>query len=179
MDSYVGEVKMFAGLFAPMDWLFCDGQLLPVNEYSTLFSLIGTTYGGDGVNYFALPNLCGRVPIGSGAGPGRTPRTPGQSGGNENVTLTVANLPAHAHTVKCDTTTSGESLKKAPQNSLPATLYAPPGAGGCYGTDETNNPIMKTDMILPTGGDHSHVNMPPFGCMYYIICYQGIWPPQS
>jgi microcystin-dependent protein len=173
MDGYIGEIKMFAGTFAPMYWLFCWGQALPVNQYSSLYAIIGNQFGGDGTN-FNLPDLRGRIPIGGGQGTGLTSRTPGEKGGVENVTLTTAQIPAHSHTVKCDTTSTGTSLKTSPVNSLPATV-----SGGGYGTDETGNPLMKADMINSAGSGQPHDNMPPWGCLNYIICTEGIWPPQN
>jgi microcystin-dependent protein len=95
MDGYIGEMKMFAGTFAPMDWEFCWGQQLSISQYNSLFAIIGTQFGGDGITYFNLPDLRGRTPIGSGTGPGLTPRNPAEKGGVETVTLTTANMPAH------------------------------------------------------------------------------------
>jgi len=175
MDGYIGEVKMFVGTFAPMYWEFCWGQSLPISSYSSLYSIIGIQFGGDGVNNFCLPDLRGRIPIGGGTGPNLTPRIPGQNGGSENVTLTTDNLPAHSHTVKCDITSTGDQLKNTPQNNLPAMI----STGGCYGVDETSNPLMKVDMINPSGNSQPHDNMPPWGCINYIICTEGLWPPRD
>lgn len=180
MDDYIGEVKMFAGTFAPLNWLFCWGQVLPISgEYNSLFALIGFTFGGDGVNNFALPDLRARAPIGSGQGIGLTERLPGQLGGQENVTLETANLPAHSHTVNCDTISTGTQLKTSALNNLPASTYVNgTTTAGCYGSDETNNPAMNLNMVNPAGSSQPHDNMPPWGCLNYIICYSGVWPPQ-
>jgi len=175
MDGYIGEMKMFVGTFAPLYWEFCWGQQLPISSYNSLYAIIGTQFGGDGATYFNLPDLRGRTPIGSGSGAsGITPRTPGQKGGAEAVTLTIADMPNHTHTVKCDTTSTGSDVKNNPTGALPAIL----STGNGYGSNETNNPLMKSDMINPTGGSQAHDNMPPWGCINYIICTEGIWPPQ-
>ncbi len=171
MDGYIGEVKMFGGTFAPLYWLFCWGQLLNISEYNALYSLIGTTFGGDGVNNFALPDLRARIPIGSGQGPGLALRTPGQIGGVENVTLETANLPQHSHTVKCDTT---GPFANTPVNNIPSLT----SAGNGYGPGQSTLTNMSTDMTSVVGGNQPHDNMPPWGCINYIICTEGIWPPQ-
>ena len=171
MDDYIGEVKMFAGTFAPLYWLFCWGQVLQISEYNTLFSLIGTTFGGDGTTTFALPDLRARVPIGSGQGPGLTQRNPGQSGGVENVTLETTNLPQHSHTVKCDTT---GPVVNTPVNNFPSLS----SAGNSYGPGQSTLTNMSADMLSAVGGNQPHDNMPPWGCINYIICYEGVWPPQ-
>ncbi len=175
MDGYVGEIKMFAGTFAPVNWIFCWGQLLQVDQYSTLYALIGTQFGGDGINTFGVPDLRGRVPVGAGTGPGLTPRAPGQSSGTENVTLSTAQMPRHSHTVKCDIASTGDQLKNTPQNNLPATI----SVGNGYGADETGNPLMKTDMLSESGSGQPHNNMPPWGCLQYIMCTEGLWPPRD
>src|SRR5262245_26202423 len=102
-DPFIAEIKMFGGNFAPLGWATCDGQLLPISQYTALFSLLGTTYGGDGVTNFALPDLRGRVPMHPGQGPGLSPRTLGEKAGTETVTLTTAQLPAHNHAANCVT----------------------------------------------------------------------------
>ena len=171
MDDYVGEVKMFAGTFAPVYWEFCWGQLLQVSEYSTLFAIIGTTFGGDGINNFALPDLRARIPIGSGQGPGLSQRAPGQMGGAENVTLETANLPQHSHTVKCDIT--GTKVN-TPVNNFPADT----SVGKGYATNPATFGTMSTNMTSNAGSSQPHDNMPPWGCINYIICVEGVWPPR-
>lgn len=175
MDGYIGEIKMFVGTFAPYCWLFCEGQTLPINDYSALFNLIGTTYGGDGISNFKLPDLRGRVVLGAGTGQGLSTRKPADKGGVENVTLALAEMPSHSHTVKCDSTSVEANLSNSPLNSLPATLT---GEAKGYGTNETNNPMMKSDMLSISGSNQPHDNMPPWGCIHYIICFEGIWPPR-
>ncbi len=175
MDGYLGEIKMFAGTFAPVNWAFCHGQLLSVAQYQSLYALIGTQFGGDGTTTFGVPDLRGRVPVGAGTGPGLTPRIAGQRGGAENVTLTTAQMPQHTHTVKCDITSQGRQLQDTPQGNLPALLEGSTG----YAADETGNPLMKTDMLNESGGGQPHDNMPPWGCLQYIMCTEGLWPPRD
>jgi len=122
MDNYLGEVRIFAGNYAPEGWQFCNGQSLSVSEYQALYSLIGTTYGGDGVNTFALPDLRGRVPVGVGSGPGLTPRVLGQSGGSEEVALVESQIPAHGHNLTVNT--SEASTATPSQNMLPSSVSA-------------------------------------------------------
>lgn len=175
MEGYIGEIRMFVGNFAPMNWLYCWGQTLAISQYDALYAIIGTQYGGNGRDSFQLPDLRGRIPIGAGDGPGLTSRIPGQMSGAESVALTIANMPQHTHNVLCDTTTPADQLKTAPQNNIPAVLSA--GAG--YGADTTNNPTMKNGMINSAGNGQNHENMPPWGCLNYIICCNGIYPPHS
>src|ERR1700758_3405683 len=117
-QPYVGEIRMFAGNFAPAGWMFCEGQLLPISENETLFQLIGTTYGGDGETTFALPDLRGRVPIHMGQGSGLTPRTIGDAGGAETVTLTVAQMPVHHHIVNTGALVAAAKCRNAPGDQL-------------------------------------------------------------
>lgn len=173
MDGYIGEMKMFVGTFAPMNWEFCWGQQLPIRDYNSLYAIIGTQFGGDGVNYFNVPDMRGRTPIGAGSGPNLTPRTQGQKGGAEAVTLTTTQLPAHTHTVKCDNQTSGQV--STPSNSLPSVI----SSGTVYATGTTGSSTMNANMITSVGSGQAHDNMSPWGCINYIICTQGIWPPQS
>jgi microcystin-dependent protein len=175
MDGYLGEIKMFAGTFAPMSWLFCWGQPLPIAQYSSLYSIIGIQFGGDGINNFNLPDLRGRVPIGAGTGTGLTPRNPADKGGLETVALTIGNLPLHNHAVKCDVASPPTSQTSTPVNNYPASTSA--GTGYAPGTGTTAQ--MNTNMTVGTGGNQSHENMPPFGCLNYIICVEGIWPPRD
>lgn len=172
MDGYLGEVKMFAGTFAPVNWAFCWGQLLQVSQYSSLYALLGTQFGGDGINDFGVPDLRGRIPVGSGTGPGLTPRSPGQMSGAENVTLSVAQLPTHTHIVQCDGTST--ATVDIPTNNIPAKTT--PGSG--YATVAATA-TMNANMLSGAGGNQPHNNMPPWGCLNYIICVEGLWPPRS
>jgi len=174
MDGYLGEIKMFAGTFAPLNWVFCWGQSLSVSQYSALYALISNQFGGNATN-FNVPDLRGRVPIGAGAGPGLTPRTQAQMGGLENVTLNISNLPLHTHTVKCDIASAPPQQVNTPVNNLPSVISN--GTGYAPGT--TNNSSMKADMLSNTGSSQPHDNMPPWGCLNYILCVEGMWPPKD
>ena len=175
MEGYLGEVKYFGGTYPPKCWTFCEGQLLPVSEYAALFSVISNQFGGDGINNFKLPDLRGRMALGSGQGQGLSYRAPGDYGGYETVSVTEYNMPAHNHSVKCDITSQDRDLSNTPQDNLPAK---PKDVNG-YGKNETGNPCMKSDMVSQTGGGQAHQNMSPYCCTNHIICIEGIYPPRS
>ena len=165
-QPYVGEIRMFAGNFAPAGWMFCEGQLLPISQYDTLFNLIGTTYGGDGQSTFALPDLRGRLPLHQGNG-----FTLAQNGGTESVTLTIQTIPSHTHTVAAQ---SGN----ASQASLSGALWAAvPGhtqyinAAGASG--------MNAGSIANDGGSQPHTNFMPYLCVDFIISLFGVFPSQT
>ncbi|MGO0063383.1 phage tail protein [Brevibacillus fluminis] len=165
-QPYIGEIRMFGGTFAPSGWMKCEGQLLPISEYEELFSLIRTTYGGDGQETFALPDLRGRVPIHWGSGGGDN-YSLGQMGGVENVTLTVSQIPAHTHT-PIASTKAGQS---SPSGSLWATLPL-----SAYQTDTANLQQMNVSAIDPVGGSQPHDNMMPYLSVNFIISLFGIYP---
>jgi microcystin-dependent protein len=171
MAPFVGEIRLFAGNFAPAGWMFCEGQLLPISENDTLFTLIGTTYGGDGQSTFALPDLRGRLPLHQGTGPGFSTRTVGESGGAEEVTLTIQQLPAHSHplTATNDTATStnpgGQVLARFSQANIDPYLEATPG-----------NVNLAPSSIPPIGGSQPHTNFQPYLCVDYIISLFGVFP---
>jgi microcystin-dependent protein len=161
-SPFIGEIRMFAGNFAPVGWLFCDGSLLDISTFDTLFALIGTTYGGDGQSTFALPDLKGRVPIHQGPGFAQ-----GQMGGEETVTLTVAQLPAHGHSPQA--------------NSNPGTASSPVGAVWANSTlNQYSNAPPSINMdpaaLGITGGGQPHDNMMPFLAVNFIISTFGIFP---
>ncbi|RNB79529.1 phage tail protein [Brevibacillus fluminis] len=168
-QPYVGEIRMFGGNFAPVDWMMCEGQLLPISQYQTLYSLIGTTYGGDGQSTFALPDLRGRVPIHSGNGAGGN-YTLGETGGVETVTLTVNQIPAHTH-MPIASTKAGQNT---PAGSLWATLPL-----SAYQTDTTNLQPMNTSAIDPVGGSQPHENMMPYLSVNFIISLYGVYPSST
>ncbi len=172
MDGYIGEVKMFAGPYAPKNWFFCQGQALSISQYNTLYAIIGTTYGGDGINNFNLPDLRGRVPVSAGSGTGLTPRSIGQSGGAENVTLVASNLPQHAHNVKCNVNGTPVST---PVNNVPSLT----SNGTAYSSIQTGTANMNANAIANAGNSTPHQNMPPWACINYIINYNGLWPPRD
>lgn len=176
-DPFVGEIKMFAGNFAPRNWAFCDGQLLAISQNSALFSLLGTIYGGDGRTTFGLPDLRGRVPMHMGAGPGLSPHPIGASGGVEAVTLTVNQLPAHTHDQASLRATGNPADTSDPaSNSLGlADVYssAPPDVDLAAGS------VVADANTGAAGGGQSHANMPPYQAISFIICLAGLYPSRT
>jgi microcystin-dependent protein len=167
-QPYVGEIRIFAGNFAPAGWMFCEGQLLPIAENETLFNLIGTTYGGDGQSTFALPDLRGRLPIHQGAG-----FTLAQTGGAEQVTLTINQIPAHTHAFLA---TANAASSTIPANQVPAITQA--ATITPYGTDA---PLVQLSpsSVGSAGGNQPHNNFQPYLCIDFIISLFGIFPSQS
>ncbi len=166
-QPYVGEIRMFAGNFAPAGWFFCEGQLLPISEYETLFNLIGTTYGGDGQSTFALPDLRGRIPLHFGNG-----FTLAETGGVETVTLTVSQIPAHSHPLLAS---SDFGLDGQPSGNVLARLSATDG----YSTDPTPALPLSPNSVSSTGGSQPHNNFQPYLCIDFIISLFGIFPSQT
>jgi microcystin-dependent protein len=167
-QPYVGEIRMFAGNFAPVGWMFCEGQLLSISENETLFQLIGTTYGGDGQATFALPDLRGRLPLHQGAG-----FTLAERGGVEDITLTAQEIPAHTHEVLG----SGDlATGNAPTNNVFAS-----GTGATilpFGTDQPLT-TLHPNSIGTVGGSQPHTNLQPYLCIDFIISLFGIFPSQT
>jgi len=170
-DPFIGEIRMFAGTFAPQGWAFCDGQLLTISQYNALFSLLGMTYGGDGRTTFGLPDLRGRLPIHQGTGPGLSNRRIGESGGQENVTLTTAQLPAHSHPFNASTATASSA---DPSGNLPANA----ATTSIYGSGEPSV-AFGSQAVTDTGGSQPHTNLMPFQCVSFIIALNGIYPARS
>lgn len=174
MDAFVGEIRMFAGSFAPQGWAMCDGQLLAIAQYDALFSLFGTQFGGDGRNTFALPDLRGRVPVHQGQGPGRTDRTIGSKGGAEAVTLTDTQLGGHTHGWQATTAAAQERtpVNNAMAQSSAADIFS-----------ESNPPqtpvTMAADMVGATGDSQAHENVQPYQCVNYIVSLYGIYPSRN
>jgi microcystin-dependent protein len=162
-QPYVGEIRMFAGNFAPAGWMFCEGQLLPISENETLFQLIGTTYGGDGESTFALPDLRGRLPIHQGNN-----HILAESGGQEEVTLSVNQIPAHSHALLASTTSG--------QQSSPANLVLGAVTGADIYSGDTPLGNMAVNAIAPVGGSQPHTNFQPYLCVDFIISLFGIFP---
>jgi microcystin-dependent protein len=160
-QPYVGEIRIFAGNFAPAGWMFCEGQLLPISEYETLFNLIGTTYGGDGQSTFALPDLRGRVPIHTGSG-----FTLAQNGGVETVTLNINQMPSHPHAVVASNSSATGSI---PNGAYPASGPVMYKVGA---TDST----MSSNTTSMTGGNQPHNNFQPYLCVDFIISLFGVFP---
>jgi microcystin-dependent protein len=172
-DPYIGEIRMFGGTFAPVGWLMCNGALQPIQNYDVLFSLIGTTYGGDGQSTFAVPNLQSRVPIHQGNGPGGAVQL-GQIGGAEQVTITQATMPAHSHPAIASTALANAPTPGAntlPGNTALATITP-------YGTDnpQTSLGTASTNTAYTSG---AHNNIQPYLAVNFIIATEGIYPSQS
>jgi microcystin-dependent protein len=168
-QPYVGEIRMFGGNFAPAGWMFCEGQLLPISENETLFNLIGTTYGGDGQSTFALPDLRGRLPIHFGNG-----FVLAETGGAEEITLTVNQIPAHGHPLLA--TTGGQQLSPASNTAL-AQPTSTQATTSIYGPGPTNITIIPAT-IGSTGGSQPHTNFQPYLCVDFIISLFGLFPHQ-
>ncbi|MEM8994736.1 MAG: tail fiber protein [Acidobacteriota bacterium] len=168
-EPFVGEVRMFAGNFAPRGWAFCDGQLLAVSQNDALFSLLGTVYGGDGRTTFGLPDLRGRIPIHPGSGPGLSPRRLGAKAGSENETLTVNQLPSHTHDWRTSTSAATE---RSPNNGV----YAQAAASDFYRTNPGSSTNMSSAAVSAIGGSRPHSNLMPFLCINFIIALFGIYP---
>ncbi len=167
-EPFLGEIMMFAGNFAPRSWAFCDGQLLAISQNQALFSLLGTTYGGDGWTTFGLPDLRGRIPMHAGQGPGLSYRRMGQKGGEERVSLTLNQLPAHSHALQAQ---QGKGNSFSPTGNVLAydrrdTQYS----------DQAPDVGMNTGAVLATGGGQAHENMSPYLAVNYCIALAGIFP---
>ncbi|MDR3406767.1 MAG: tail fiber protein [Chthoniobacter sp.] len=165
-QPYVGEIRMFAGNFAPAGWMFCEGQLLPISEYETLFNLIGTTYGGDGQSTFGLPDLRGRVPVHFGGG-----FTLAETGGVETVQLTVNQIPQHSHPF----------LASTDAGTQPSPVGFMPAANNVVKLYTASAPATALDpsALLADGGNQPHSNFQPYLCVDFIISLFGIFPSQT
>ncbi|WP_420004418.1 phage tail protein [Arenibacterium sp. LLYu02] len=167
-EPFVGEIRMFAGNFAPRGWAFCDGQLLAVAQNDALFSLFGTTYGGDGRTTFGLPDMRGRIPIHAGSGPGLSTHRLGAKSGGEQETLTVNQMPSHSHDLMADTN--------------PATEVGPvghvlaQGQGVNFYREDDQSQSLSGAMISATGGSRPHSNLMPTLCVNFIVALFGIYP---
>ena len=172
-EPFVAEIRIFAGNFAPRGWAFCNGQLLPVSQNTSLFSLIGTTYGGDGRTTTALPNLKGRAPMHPGRGPGLTARRLGQRGGTETVTLSEAQMPAHSHTLR--------GYDRRGNSAVPTNQFFAEGRDGIpYNSSTTSNLVSTASNTLQnSGGSQAHNNLQPFLTMNYIIALVGLYPSRG
>ncbi|WP_034062638.1 phage tail protein [Lacinutrix jangbogonensis] len=187
MDPFLGQISMFGGNFAPRAWALCDGQLLSISQYSALFSILGTTYGGDGRTTFALPDLRGRTPIHAGTGPGLSNRRIGQRGGTESNILNVTQMPSHSHAAAGHLKTSATPAGNTPVNSYPAPIAGRTSGGdsvsisgwgtAANGTAAANDGVAVT--VGNSGGNQSVNNMQPWECVNYIICLQGVFPSRN
>jgi microcystin-dependent protein len=170
-DPFVAEIRIFPFNFAPRGWAWCDGQLLPLSQNTALFSLLGTTYGGNGQSNFALPNMQGNAPMHPGQGPGLSLHDLGETGGSETVTLLESEVPSHAHSMSASTQLG---LENAPAGQMWAAgdginLYVAPGATA----------PMADQILAPAGGDQPHNNMQPYLTFYFNIALQGVYPPRT
>lgn len=171
-QPFVGEIKMFGGNFAISGWAFCNGAIMSIAQNEVLYTLIGTTYGGDGVQTFNLPDLRSRIPVGQGQGPGLSNYGIGQQGGVENVTLTITQMPGHTHPAQCNTgsgtgTTPGGNYWAANANAGAAQFAATPNAS------------MNPNTVSSIGGNQPHPNLMPYLAINYIISLFGIFPSQN
>ena len=169
-NPFIGEIRMFAGTYAPAGWAFCNGQLIPISENDALFTLLGTTYGGDGEETFALPDLQSRVPIHAGTGVGLSNRIIGEQGGTESVTLTTQQIPVHSHPAIC---VSGTNTGNAA--SPGGNVWAAQSATGVYAAQPPTNPMNAGAMSI-TGGSQPHDNMIPYVGINFIISLYGLFP---
>lgn len=170
MEPFVGEIQIVGFNYAPEGWLFCNGQLLSIAQYQVLYALIGTTYGGDGVQTFAVPNLQSRIPVGQGAGPGLSPKAMGQAAGSETVTLQTTQIPSHSHAANAN---AGAGNQSSPAGGIWAGYTS-----NIYGTAPAAV-AMKNTLIANAGGNQPHDNIMPYLSINFIIAYQGIFPTQD
>lgn len=176
MDPFVAEIRIFPFNFPPKGWAFCDGQILPLSQNTALFSLLGTTYGGDGKSNFALPNMQGNAPMHPGQGPGLSLHDLGETGGSDTVSLLESEIPSHSHAPNCvDGRISGQVT--SPQNNLIARTGGSPA--NSYIPTVTGLQPMSDNMIAPAGGDQPHNNLQPYLTLNFCIALQGVYPPRS
>lgn len=172
-DPFVAEIRIFPFNFAPKGWAWCDGQLMPLSQNTALFSLLGTTYGGNGKSNFALPDLQGRAPMHPGQGPGLSLHDLGETGGSETVTLLESEMPAHSHGLRA-------AVDPANAQIPGPTLSLSRSAGGsAYSTTTSGLTSMAPQVLTPAGGDQPHNNMQPYLTCYFCIALQGVFPPRS
>lgn len=170
-DPFVAEIRIFPFNFAPKGWAWCDGQLMPLSQNTALFSLLGTTYGGNGKSNFALPDLQGRAPMHPGQGPGLSLHDLGETGGSETVTLLESEIPAHSHNLVAS---EADALERIPAGQLLA-------GGVSISAYQTPGPLtqLSPNSAAPAGGDQPHNNMQPYLTFYFCIALQGVFPPRQ
>ena len=172
-NPFIGEIRRFAGNFAPRGWAFCDGQLLPISQNTALFSILGTTYGGDGRTTVGLPDLRGHAALHPGRGPGLSSYRLGQRSGAEKVTIQANQMPSHNHSVGC---TSTEGNVGSPVGAIPGAETA---ATVSFWSDAAADGTMKASMIKNAGGSQGHTNMQPYLAVNHIIALVGVFPSRS
>ncbi len=172
-DPFVAEIRIFPFNFAPKGWAFCDGQLLPLSQNTALFSLLGTTYGGDGKSNFALPNMQGNAPMHPGQGPGLSLHDLGETGGSETVTLLESEIPAHSHAMRADA-----NVAESPNAA--GNSFARGSSINAYQTNSSSNLVsMSGQAIAPVGGGQPHNNLQPYLTLNFCIALQGVFPPRT
>jgi microcystin-dependent protein len=182
MDNYLGEIRLFAGNYAPENWALCNGQLLQISDYDTLYTLLGTVYGGDGQTTFGVPDLRGRVVVGVGTSAFGSPYAVGQVGGAEQVTLTNANLPVHTHSETQPTTlvvSAAPGTRNDPTNATFAKSENAIYGGSLPVTKLTTASDIVQAATVPAGGNQPHENRQPLLCINYILATSGVWPSQT
>jgi microcystin-dependent protein len=170
-DPFVAEIRIFPFNFPPKGWAWCDGQLLPLSQNTALFSLLGTTYGGNGKSNFALPDLQGRAAMHPGQGPGLSLHDLGETGGSDTVSLLESEIPSHSHSLVAS---QADGLERSPAGQLPATGI---GVSG-YQVPGGLTPLSGS-ALAPAGGDQTHNNLQPYLTLYFCIALQGVFPPRS
>ena len=171
-DPFVAEIRIFPFNFAPKGWAWCDGQLLPLSQNTALFSLLGTTYGGDGKSNFALPDLQGRAAMHPGQGPGLSLHDLGETGGSETVSLLESEIPAHAHTLMAN---GGTANRTAPGGNS----FARVSGAATYAPAAAPTATLAGEALAPAGGDQPHNNLQPYLTFYFNIALQGVFPPRG
>jgi microcystin-dependent protein len=172
MDPFVAEIRIFPFNFAPKGWAFCDGQILPLSQNTALFSLLGTTYGGDGKSNFALPNMQGNAPMHPGQGPGLSLHDLGETGGSETVSLLESEIPSHSHALRADILDIADTNVVSPNAS-----FALSSGGTLY--QASGGVLLSDNALAPAGGDQPHNNMQPYLTLNFCIALQGVYPPRT
>ena len=173
-DPFVAEIRIFPFNFAPRGWAFCNGQLLPLSQNTALFSLLGTTYGGDGKTNFALPDLQGRAPMHPGQGPGLSLHDLGETGGSETVSLLESEIPSHTHALQADAADPADV-----QAPTAAVVLARSTGGNAYASNPLALTPLAGEALAPAGGDAPHNNLMPYLTFNFCIALQGVYPPRT
>ena len=173
MDPFLAEIRIFPFNFAPTGWAFCDGQILPLSQNTALFSLLGTTYGGDGKSNFALPNLQGCAPMHPGQGSGLSLHDLGETGGSDTVSLLESEIPSHTHTMMAEAAPANDKIP------VPSVAISRSVGGNAYLPPDANLGAMNSQVIAPMGGDQPHNNLMPYLTLNFCIALQGVFPPRT